>query len=783
MTSATHFSSRHNQLYVVAGICLCLGLWLSPVSSAHGQEPASDTTASVDPGFAVPYARLGDPAIQSALGLSDEQKAKIAELLKSRAESVVAAAPDAREGIISESDAKLKEALTSEQVNQFVNLVQPKIRFNFKYSRWSDVLEWFADQAGLSLVIDAPPAGTFNYRDSREYTPSEAIDKMNSWLATKDYTLIRRDSMLMVIDLSEGLPKELIPKVTPEELKDRGRYEFATTVFPLEGRVPTDVETEVKPLLGPHGESSLLPKTAQIIVMDQVKNLLAIQELIKNIPVPAPPKKPDPKPEPPKPELRFYPAENFDAAAAIETMKKLVAGATYVADSKANRINVYATPPEHDAIAKIVEQIKADAAPGESATLEVYPVKTQSAPELLAAVQLAVPEIQVRHDTVEQQLVVFGTPDQQAKVSAVLEKLSVGGTSKSGDRQIEVYRLKNIERSTAIELLKQILPRVNFTSDERQNAIVAVGSLEDHEAIKQVLNQLQEGPVNQNNLKTYELKQTPSPTLVTTLQQLAPGAKITLEGKKLVVIAEDELQAEIAAALEQIDVPDNSRQVLKFYGIGSLDSTVVITNLQQLLPTVRMSWDAETKQIIAFVTPDEHVQMQNALDEWSNLSEERPSRQIEIIRLERAEPSTSMTVLQGLFKQAQFMVDPGRRGLIVTADLDDLNAIKAVVEQLDQEEPFKESPDLQFHTVPEKLQPNFLSLLQEMTPGSKITHDSPNQRLAVIAKSKDQQKVKENIEKLLAGTEEQGENVLRSYAVNSIQKQQFQTLLPTLQVD
>ena len=48
-----------------------------------------------------------------------------------------------------------------------------RMEFNFRYQPWQDVLDWFADQADLSLVLDAPPPGTFNYRDSRRYTPAE----------------------------------------------------------------------------------------------------------------------------------------------------------------------------------------------------------------------------------------------------------------------------------------------------------------------------------------------------------------------------------------------------------------------------------------------------------------------------------------------------------------------------------------------------------------------------------------------------------------------------------
>ncbi len=83
-----------------------------------------------------------------------------------------------------------------------------KLRFQFRFQPWKDVLDWFAKQADLSLVMDAPPPGTFNYTDTHEYTPAEAIDLLNSVLLTKGYTLIRRNRMLMLVNLEDGIPRQ-----------------------------------------------------------------------------------------------------------------------------------------------------------------------------------------------------------------------------------------------------------------------------------------------------------------------------------------------------------------------------------------------------------------------------------------------------------------------------------------------------------------------------------------------------------------------------------------------
>ena len=101
---------------------------------------------------------------------------------------------------------------------------EPKLRFSFRFQRWSDVLEWFAEQANLSLVIDAPPPGTFNYSDNRDYTVSEALDLLNGVLLTKGYTLIRRDRMLTVVNLADGVPEALVPRIDLADLESRGRF-------------------------------------------------------------------------------------------------------------------------------------------------------------------------------------------------------------------------------------------------------------------------------------------------------------------------------------------------------------------------------------------------------------------------------------------------------------------------------------------------------------------------------------------------------------------------------
>ena len=68
----------------------------------------------------------------------------------------------------------------------------------------------------------------------RSDTPAEAIDLLNSVLLTKGFTLIRRDRMLMLINLEDGIPPNLVPYVPLDELDDKGEFELISVLFKVQ---------------------------------------------------------------------------------------------------------------------------------------------------------------------------------------------------------------------------------------------------------------------------------------------------------------------------------------------------------------------------------------------------------------------------------------------------------------------------------------------------------------------------------------------------------------------
>ena len=161
-----------------------------------------------------------------------------------------------------------------------------KMKVKFQYTPWKDVIEFFAKQAGYALVSDGTVPGTFNYpSDTRSYTPEQVLDLLNRVLLTqKGFLLVKADRMLMLFDVSQGsIPPEFVPIITPDELASKGEFELVRVQFQISKFTPDEVAADVKPMLGPYGTITALPKAHQLIVTELAGKLRAIKRTVDSV--------------------------------------------------------------------------------------------------------------------------------------------------------------------------------------------------------------------------------------------------------------------------------------------------------------------------------------------------------------------------------------------------------------------------------------------------------------------------------------------------------------------
>ena len=364
-------------------------------------------------------------------------------------------APAAATGAAPKTDDKAKTVAAAASADK----ANVRLKFNFRFQPWGDVLDWFAQQADLSLVMDAPPPGTLNYTDNREYTPAEALDLMNGVLLTKGFTLVRRERMLMVVNLEDGIPPNLVPFVPGEKLDSLGEFELATTLFRLGRLSAEDAQAEIQRLIGPQGAVVLLPKAGQIQVTETAGRLRLIRSVLEataqlqasdagavkafqptNVGV-----------EDVLPLLRQLLDIPADAYAAADGSVRLAV------DPLSGKLLVGGKPERVAQVSEIIQAIDVPAPAGsgtvETPQLEVYDVGVSDPTSVLAVLQTLMAnfsDVRLTTDPVTGKLVALARPAQHATIRATIEQMQREA------RQVEVIRLQFVDPQAAVTAIGKL---------------------------------------------------------------------------------------------------------------------------------------------------------------------------------------------------------------------------------------------------------------------------------------------------------------------------------------
>ncbi|MEO2049114.1 MAG: secretin N-terminal domain-containing protein, partial [Pirellulales bacterium] len=601
-----------------------------------------------------------------------------------------------------------------------------RLRFSFRHQRWIDVLEWLSEQSNLSLVLDAPPQGSFNYSDSREYTPLEAIDLVNGVLALKGYTLVRRDRMLTVVSLVDGVPRSLLPRVKLDELDDRGKFEMVSIAFPVGRRKIEEVLAEIQVLLGPYGKADPLVASGQILVSDRASIMRTIGAVIESIPEIKPPAKPAAAAKPEKPELGVYALGGRDSAATLGTLKALVGGIPIIYDSETDHINAYATPTQHNAIAQVLEQMKIGASTGNRIRLEVYPLPeldVAARASVLSNLALVAPDARLRYDEQAQRLFVWAKPALQETIRSSMVKL-LQVTPAKGSRSLRVYTLQRTDPTTLSTLLQATLPQVWISVDTPGRRLIIHASEQDLQTASQLVEQMDAEPAENLRpvLRVYPVDRRLAERVTSLLMLMVPKAEVTVDSNlgrvSVVATPGDQLQVEsLLTTLTEgvVDLPHPTVEVVKVPGELSERFEAIRSLLDAQIPNAQLLWDPKTLELTVWATAADHTRVGIFLDQMSRQPGRKPAKAIfEILKIPRemrARFDSIQTMLAAEIPKAKLTWDPKTLELTVWATTKEIARIREVLAQVAKQpamEPVR--PTLEVHTLSKSLRERFESI-------------------------------------------------------------------------
>ena len=418
-----------------------------------------------------------------------------------------------------------------------------KLKFNFVHQPWLDVLTWFADEADLSLQMDAPPAGTFNYRDTRAYTPAEAIDQMNRVLLLKGYTLVRSERLLTLMNLEDEIPPQLIEFVSVSDLDKRGSFEIVKCLFHLSKMDPADAETEIGKMLGPQGKVIAFPTASQILVTETAGKLRTIREMIEQV-------------------------ENPEAGRAVKILE----------------INLkHVGPEEVMAIARPLLNIPEDANSNEKIRIAVDPFSSR----LFATGE---------RDLIRQLEEIIPMLDREAQVG---EGATLGALEQP---QLMTYPVAKADPAQVLQILQTLLaglPDVRLTIDPVTSKVVALARPTEHATIVATLKQL-EGDADQ--IEVIQLHKMDPQLVILSINKLfgmgdataaADGPRIDGDPTtmKLWVRGSAAQIAQVKDLVEKLEGPQAEgtgvRQNIRMLPLSGAAATSALESMELFWPTMR----------------------------------------------------------------------------------------------------------------------------------------------------------------------------------------------------
>ncbi|TWU46014.1 Bacterial type II/III secretion system short domain protein [Novipirellula aureliae] len=777
---------------------------------ALGQPPQPATSNSNAEKVAPPtgdYNRLIHPQVADELGLSDQQRAAIQSLLAERTEWMVSdeagdeTAENARSAKIDDLNQQIRNVLTDAQVEAWSNQTPSmKLRFQFREQPWGDVLQWFASQEGLTLVMNQVPPGTFTYTDTRSYSAAEAIDLLNSVLLTHGYTLVRREKMLTVFQLSNSIPIELVPRVQLEELPSRGRFELISVLFSLGNRPVDAVMKEVQPYLGSFGRAIPLPQSKQLLVIETAGKMDTINVLINTVPEPKAAEKPVGRKESPAPVFAAYALGDLDPQVVLETVKELVGSKRVAVDAKTRLLTAYVEPGQQTAIQSAIEKMRESLSVAPASVSVGYPLRSGDEKQIREQVTAIAPRAIVSVDKKASRVFITAPPADQQRIAEAFKAMGIA----SIDEQVAVkaFQVEPAQAPTISAALQNMIPSAQVVGNRSLGTLVVRGSDQEIALAEQVIDRWRgTGVESGSTLHAFKLPRTGTAAWLSTVAKIVPQAKIWLDAdaKQLILLGTAEEKTRLETMLPQLltALPSPPDRLLKTYSLTASElerwtqlQPVLAEKFPSIRPIIRKKGEDGSAEMLVWGTAENQAEVAEALEQVKQTTPETKLKWPKIYDFGKRDPALFSELLQTRFPGIRVTIDAASNRLTVWAEQETHGHVAELLAQVTDELPTV--PDLILKTyrlegrTPGELQKLLSPVLASIAatqsrgkfkPVGTMTIDDAARRLMIMATEEAHERIEEFVQELGKPTPPEQELILLAYRLEEAVAADVKTLI------
>jgi len=347
-------------------------------------------------------------------------------------------------------------------------LEEEPLQFAFESTPWRDVIDWLADSAGLALHVGDLPTGSFTYTDPGEFTPQEAINRVNLFLQPEGFTLVRSDRLLSVVNLADRRSAKQLDSlarlVSVEDLDELDDYDLVKCIFPL-GELEAEDAVEELSSLNLITTPAVFPRTNQILIVDVAVKLRSARQVLSSFE----PTTLDNGTVVESFSLQHVTAEDVLMVArphlGLATGEMIGIDVSLSADVEGK--NIFVTGIEDkvrviEGLVKAIDQPVPDTvSSNQSAVLKSHSVDGGNLEVVNSVLQtlLAGEEVRLSSDERAGAIVALATPEIQARIAQTVAELQ------AADDDFAVIQLQYVDPYFAISLLEQMLDLSESTEE------------------------------------------------------------------------------------------------------------------------------------------------------------------------------------------------------------------------------------------------------------------------------------------------------------------------------
>ena len=435
-----------------------------------------------------------------------------------------------------------------------------RIRFQFKDTPFSMVLDFFSKETGLPVIRQTEvPAGTMTFIGGTDYGFEDALSILNLNLRLHGVALRREDNFLYLSSIKDAVrqPSPVVglgalpPGITPDMI--------VTMSIPLDNTRASQVAEQIKPLIGEYGGLTPVDTQNMLILVETAAQCERIASIIRTID----------SVRPVDSEFRLFKLVNAKAADVVTALKGLVgerqqtiyvnpdgkqtkveevsvAGLNIQPDARTNSVIAVGSKNRIETVAQLVEILDAPAGQlggdRQMVTFQLESITPTQAAQTLTTLFAEVPaesKPTVLPLTDASKIAVIGVQPLLLQAAALLGEIdpaAATGAARSVQPEsvARSMRLEHITPAQAESIVRRMLTArqqqvVRFAATPDGGGFLVAGPTPDVEAFEQLVQSLDKPAMIKTDVRVVRIN---SANPQTTIDRALELDKLTEEGVK-----------------------------------------------------------------------------------------------------------------------------------------------------------------------------------------------------------------------------------------------------------